>query len=89
SKSQAKRLAIMAQDGLAHAIYPAHTPIDGDLVFAASVGRSPPADPVHGLMRIGATAMQVVARAIARGVFAATAVPGDDLHLAWCDRFGG
>src|SRR5215475_7743464 len=53
TKSQAKRLAIMAQDGLAHAIFPVHTPIDGDLVFAASTGRVPLADPVRGLMRIG------------------------------------
>ena len=71
SKSQAKRLAVMAQDGLARAIYPAHTPLDGDLVFAASTGRRPLADPVHGLMRLGTCAVQVVARAIARGVYEA------------------
>jgi L-aminopeptidase/D-esterase-like protein len=67
----------MAQDGLAHAIFPAHTPVDGDIVFAAATGHHPLADPVRGLMRLGAVAMQVVARAIARGVYQATALPGD------------
>src|SRR5262249_57378939 len=44
-KSQAQRLAVMAQDGLARAIFPVHTPIDGDVVFAAATGRRPLADP--------------------------------------------
>jgi D-aminopeptidase len=88
SKSQAKRLAIMAQDGLAHAIYPVHTPLDGDIVFAASTG-SRPLDPVHGLTRLGAVAMQVVARAVARGVYEAAAIPNDARFPAWKDAFGG
>jgi L-aminopeptidase/D-esterase-like protein len=88
TKSQAKRLAVMAQDGLAHAIFPAHTPVDGDIVFAAATGRRPLADPVGGLMRLGATAMQVVARAIARGVYAATAPPGNTACPDWRGRFG-
>jgi L-aminopeptidase/D-esterase-like protein len=88
TKAQAKRLAVMAQDGLAHAIFPAHTPIDGDIVFAAATGRRPLADPVGGLMRLGAVAMQVVARAIARGVHAATALPGDTGCPDWRSRFG-
>ena len=44
TKGQAKHLAVMAQDGLARAIYPVHTPLDGDVVFAAvdrPSGRSP------------------------------------------------
>jgi L-aminopeptidase/D-esterase-like protein len=88
TKSQAKRLAVMAQDGLAHAIQPAHTPIDGDLVFAVSTGARPLADPVFGLLRLGATAMQVVARAIARGVYAAAARPGEPGVRGWQDAFG-
>jgi D-aminopeptidase len=87
TKSQAKRLAVMAQDGLARAIYPAHTPLDGDLVFAASTGRRALADPVHGLMRLGTFAVQAVARAIARGVYAAAALPSDPLP-SWRDTFG-
>ena len=88
TKLQAQRLAVMAQDGLAHAIFPVHTPIDGDIVFAAATGTRPLADPVRGLMRLGAAAMQVVARAIARGVYAATALPGDAGSPDWRARFG-
>jgi L-aminopeptidase/D-esterase-like protein len=87
TKAQAKRLAVMAQDGLAHAIFPAHTPIDGDIVFAAATGHRPLTDPVGGLMRLGAVAMQVVARAIARGVYEASALPGDRCP-DWRGRFG-
>src|SRR5262245_61573591 len=46
TKGQAKRLAIMAQTGLTRAIYPVHTPLDGDLVFAAATGQKLLADPV-------------------------------------------
>src|SRR5262249_42833810 len=45
SKAQAERLAIMAQTGLARAIYPVHTPLDGDILFAAATGRQPPPAP--------------------------------------------
>ncbi len=41
TKAQAKRLAVMAQSGFSRAIYPVHTPLDGDVVFAASTGRKP------------------------------------------------
>jgi D-aminopeptidase len=75
TKPQAHRLAMMAQDGLARAIYPVHTPLDGDVVFAAATGARAVADPVFGLMRLGAAAANVVARAIARAVFEATALP--------------
>ena len=44
TKAQAKRLAVMAQSGLSRAIYPVHSPLDGDVVFAASTGRRPLAD---------------------------------------------
>jgi D-aminopeptidase len=100
TRPQATRLAIMAQDGLARAIFPVHTPLDGDLVFVASTGARPPVDPIRDLMRIGTFAVQVVARAIARSVYEATALPvsvadtpagarGDDRQLpAWRDVFG-
>ena len=67
NKVQAKRLAIMAQDGVARAICPVHTPLDGDLVFAAATGRRPLPEPIHGLAEIGAAAADVLARAVARG----------------------
>ena len=40
TKAQAKRLAIAAHDGFARALWPSHTPLDGDLVFALSTGTS-------------------------------------------------
>lgn len=85
SKPQAKRLAIMADDGLARAVLPAHAPNDGDTVFAAATGAKPGAD----LTALGHLATQVMARAIARGVHAATALPWEGAQPAWRDRFGG
>jgi L-aminopeptidase/D-esterase-like protein len=70
--AQAKRVAIMAQDGLARAIRPAHAPFDGDVVFALSTGRVALPDPAPRMLaRIGALAADCLARAIARGVYEA------------------
>ena len=88
TKAQAKRLAVMAQSGLSRAIYPVHTPLDGDVVFAASTGRRPLAEAHLGLTGLGAVAANVVARAIARGVFAATALPLPGAMRSWQDQFG-
>ncbi len=85
-KAQSKRLAVMAQDGLARAIYPAHTPMDGDAVFALATGRQPLGDPVQDLVAIGSGAANCLARAIARGVFSAAELPGDVLP-AYSVRF--
>jgi D-aminopeptidase len=87
TKAQANRLAVMAQSGLSRAIYPVHTPLDGDVVFAVSTGRRPLAEPVFGLMRLGALAAHVVARAIARGVYQATALQFPGALPSWKDRF--
>jgi D-aminopeptidase len=76
SKAQVKELAVMAQDGLARAIYPAHTTFDGDTVFAAATGRRPLANPIVELAELGATAANALARAVARAVFEARALPG-------------
>ncbi|MGY6661735.1 MAG: P1 family peptidase [Glycocaulis sp.] len=66
---QARRVAIMAQDGLARAIRPVHTPFDGDVVFVASTGRACLPDPAPlSLARLGNLAADCLARAIARGV---------------------
>jgi D-aminopeptidase len=88
NKAQAKRLAVMAQSGMSRAIYPVHTPLDGDVVFAVSTGRKPLADPMLALTKLGALAANVVARAIARGVFAATALPFPGAIRSWKDQFG-
>lgn len=76
SKAQCLRLAIAAHDGYARALWPAHTPLDGDLVFAVSTGAGSASD-VSAQIEIGAAAAAVMARAIARGVHAATPLPGD------------
>jgi D-aminopeptidase len=87
SKGQAKHLAVMAQDGLALAIHPVHTPLDGDIVFAATTGQRPLANPPFDLMAIGAAAAQVVARAIARAVFEARALDFPGRVPGYRDRF--
>jgi L-aminopeptidase/D-esterase-like protein len=88
TKAQAKRLAVMAQDGFARAIYPVHTPLDGDTVFAASTGRRPLTDPIYEFTELGALAANVLARAVARGVYEATALPFAGALPSWRDRFG-
>jgi L-aminopeptidase/D-esterase-like protein len=88
NKVQAKRLAIMAQVGLARAIHPVHTPLDGDLVFTAATGRRPLPDPIHGLAELGSAAADVLARAVARAVYEATALPFPGALPAWRDRYG-
>lgn len=88
TKLQAKRLAVIAHTGFARAIYPVHAPLDGDVVFAAATGRKP-IDPLYGLTELGAVAANVLARAIARGVHEATALPFPDQPPAWRDRFRG
>jgi D-aminopeptidase len=88
TKAQANRLAVMAQSGLSRAIYPVHTPLDGDVVFAASTGRRPLADPYVGLAHLGTYAANVVARAIARGVFEAKALSFPGSTRSWKDQFG-
>lgn len=85
TKAQAHRLAIMAHDGLARAVLPAHAPLDGDTVFSAATGARPLASP-RDLTELGHAATSVFARAVARGVFEATSFPGG--QAAWRDRFG-
>ena len=70
SKAQARRLAIMAQDGIARALRPAHTPLDGDLVFALALGDGRGVG-LPLLLRLGAYAADALSRAIARGVLLA------------------
>ena len=76
TRIQAQRLAIMAQDGLARAIRPVHTPFDGDTVFALSTAGRALADPVADLARLGTAAADCLARAVARGVYEADSLAG-------------
>jgi D-aminopeptidase len=87
SKAQLRRLAMMAQTGLARAIYPVHTPLDGDVVFAVSTGRRPLADPRIGIAQLGAIAANTLARATARAVYEASALPFPGALPSWKDRF--
>jgi L-aminopeptidase/D-esterase-like protein len=75
TRAQARRVAIMAQDGIARAVRPAHTPFDGDTVFVLSTGDGHPPGPAM-VARIGAIAADCTARAIARGVFEAESAGG-------------
>jgi L-aminopeptidase/D-esterase-like protein len=76
TKAQLKQIAGMAQDGIARAIYPAHTALDGDTVFSVSTGRRAMVEPTWELTQIGLSCANVLARAIARAVFEAAALPG-------------
>jgi L-aminopeptidase/D-esterase-like protein len=87
TKPQTRRLAMIAQTGFPRAIYPVHAPLDGDVVFAAATGEKP-IDPLAGLTELGMIAANVTARAIARGVYAASALPFPGALPAWKDRFG-
>ena len=86
SKAACHRVAVAAQDGLAHAIRPAHTPLDGDTVFAlATCGVPVPDDPdtpaamspeTRLTAAVGAAAADCLARAVLAGVLAAGSVAG-------------
>lgn len=82
----ARRMAISAHDGLGRAIWPAHTPADGDLVFALSTGASGIVPDDLAAMEIHAAAAATLSRAIARAVHAAEALPGDVMPV-WRTRF--
>ncbi len=87
TKPQALRIAIMAHDGLARAVLPAHAPMDGDTMFAAATGVRPLTDSLRELTELGHAATQVMARAIARGVFEAAALEVPGAQRSWQDCF--
>ena len=70
---QATKLAQMAHDGYARAIYPSHLTVDGDAIFALSTGTRAAAVDFN---QLGALAADAMAEAIVRAVRAATGVPG-------------
>jgi L-aminopeptidase/D-esterase-like protein len=73
TKTQASKVAQMAHDGIARAISPVHTPVDGDAAFALATGTlTPPVD----LLRVGALAADVTADAIVRAARNARGLPG-------------
>lgn len=85
TKAEAKRLAISAHDGFTRAIWPAHTPLDGDLVFSLATGRTEKVLDQADYIELYAAAGATMARAIARGVYHAT--PEErDLLPTWSER---
>ena len=71
SKPQVSKVAQMGHDGLARAVYPVHTTVDGDVVFAASTGKVEVAPDV-----VGAWGARVIEEAIVRAVLAAEGLAG-------------
>ncbi len=88
-KARMTRIAIMASAGFALGLRPAYGPGDGDLVFAASTARAAAAPDRRDLAEIGTLAAECLARAIARGVYHATALPFPGAKSSWRDRWGG
>jgi len=84
TQAQATRMAVAAHDGMARAILPSHTPMDGDLVFAAATGARDLPDPVWDGLRLGHAAAACLSRAIARGAFTARSAA----LSSWQERFG-
>ncbi len=84
-KASAKRLAVMAQDGLARSIRPVHTPQDGDTVFAVATGRHDLGGDPLALAELGTLAADCLARAVARGVYEAATLGA---ARGWRDVFG-
>jgi D-aminopeptidase len=87
TQAQATRMAVATHDGMARAIYPSHTPMDGDLVFTAATGAQPLEEAEADLLRLGHAAALCLSRAIARGVYHARPAPGDVMPC-WSDKFG-
>ena len=88
TKAEAKRLALSAHDGLGRAMRPAHTPLDGDAVFAAATGRRPlVGDRVFSLTDLCVAAADCLTRAVARGVYAAKTLDFAGATPSWRDRF--
>lgn len=86
SKADAKRLAIAAHDGFTRAIWPSHTPIDGDLIFSLATGQNETKLDVAAYIELFAAAGATMARAIARGVFHA-ANAANDAMPSWNKQF--
>ena len=87
TKTQATKIAQMADDGLARAIKPTHTPYDGDTVFAVGTGRISMAtlgDPAFAEYVIGSAAADVLSRAVVHAILSAESTP---CEKSYCDLF--
>lgn len=82
TKAEAKRLAISAHDGFSRALWPSHTALDGDLVFALATGTSGKKPVLEDFIDLAIAAAATMARAVARGVHDA-APKENDAKPAW------
>lgn len=88
TKAQCAKLAGLGHDGLARAIRPVHTMLDGDTLFALATGERPPPE-LAELQELLLVAGDCVTRSVARGIVAATGVTTPDGPLpAWSDLVG-
>jgi L-aminopeptidase/D-esterase-like protein len=83
--TEAKRIAVMAQDGLARAIRPVHSQVDGDILFVLSTARVeiPQPDRLVQLMRLGSIVTDCVTRAIGRAMCAANDLGAYRCYRSW------
>jgi len=87
TKTQATKIAQMADDGLARAIKPTHTPYDGDTVFALGTGRISMAslgDPAFAEYLIGSAAADALSRAVVHAILSADST---SCEKSYCDLF--
>jgi D-aminopeptidase len=88
TKAQLKRLAVAAQDGIARGASPAHTQVDGDLIFSVSTGAKPITTPVLNVLQLGHAAAACLSRGMARAIYLATPAPHDPVPT-WREKWGG
>ncbi|MCI0599024.1 MAG: P1 family peptidase [Beijerinckiaceae bacterium] len=88
TKPEAKRLAIMAHDGMARALRPSHACFDGDTIFSAATGTAASPPSMRDRIEIGLSAGDCLARAVARAVYEAEALPIPGALPSWKGRFG-
>jgi L-aminopeptidase/D-esterase-like protein len=83
SKDEARRLAVMAQAAFAHCIRPAHSPVDGDTVFALATGAN---NTATDLLQLGTLAARAMERAVVRAVKEATGLAGVPSAAEWAAK---
>ncbi len=85
NKEQCYRLAVIAQTGLTRAVRPAHTPVDGDTIFALATCAN---ETETDMLQLGALAARAVERAIVRAVECAAGLAGVPSAQEWANRRG-
>ncbi|MGQ0443637.1 MAG: P1 family peptidase [Beijerinckiaceae bacterium] len=89
TKPEAKRLAVMAHDGMARALRPSHACMDGDTIFAAATGTAQKLPSLRDRIELGSCAADCLARAIARAVYEAAPLPFPGALPSWRGKFAG